>query len=84
MRRAHKIIHLAQDHSGAFHHLGPLSCQKSPSRRALKQGDTQFSLKLLDLGAEGGLGDEFLICSSPKRAGIGNCHEISQLLEGRP
>jgi hypothetical protein len=37
-----------------------------------------------DLGAQGWLGDEFFIGGGPKRAGIGNRHEISQLLEGGP
>ena len=79
-----EVIHLTQDDARALHHFRPLGRQKGATRRALEQGDAQLSFQLFDLGAEGGLGDKLLIGGGPECAGIGNRHEIPQLLECWP
>jgi hypothetical protein len=79
-----EVVHLTQDDPRTLHHLRPLGGEKGPTGRALKQGDTELSFQLFDLGAQGWLGDKLLIGGGPECAGIGNRHEIPQLLESWP
>jgi hypothetical protein len=71
------VQHAARAHHDLFTHFGELNVL----RLALHQFDAQIVLELLELRREGGLADEGALGGLAKMPGIGQRHQVFQVLE---